>query len=354
MVRSTAALGLWSAALWLAAANPTYPDHAELLYFIDQNGERREVRSEKDWETRRMHILASFQDVAGPLPERDGAPLNMRVMSESTHTGYTRQSITYEALPEDPVPAYLLIPDGGGKRPAALALHPTGTLGKGIPAGLSERPNRGYAHELALRGFVVLAPDYVYMGDPQRDPYELGYASGTMKGIYNHIRGVDLLASLPSVDAGRIGAIGHSLGGHNALFVALFDKRVRAVVTSCGFNAFAKYKNGDLSGWSSKKYMPRIAAVYDKDPARMPLDFTEVLGAIAPRAVFVSAPSRDSNFDVSGVKDCLRSARPVYEKIYSAGDRLVAMHPDCGHDFPPDIRAKAYKFLEERLPSAAD
>ena len=57
--------------------------------------------------------------------------------------------------------------------------------------------------------------------------------------------------------------------------------------------------------------MPRIADVYGKDPSRMPFDFTEILGAIAPRAVFVSAPIGDGNFEVSGVKDCLRAARPV-------------------------------------------
>ena len=67
------------------------------------------------------------------------------------------------------------------------------------------------------------------------------YESGTMKGIWNHIRAVDLLESLPEVDPDRIGVIGHSLGGHNALFVAAFDQRIRAVVSSCGFNAFEDY-----------------------------------------------------------------------------------------------------------------
>jgi cephalosporin-C deacetylase-like acetyl esterase len=44
-----------------------------------------------------------------------------------------------------------------------------------------------------------------------------------MKGIFNHMRAVDLLCSRPEVDPKRIGAIGHSLGGHNAMFVGLFD-----------------------------------------------------------------------------------------------------------------------------------
>jgi hypothetical protein len=83
------------------------------------------------------------------------------------------------------------------------------------------------------------------------------------------------------------------------------------VVTSCGFNAFAKYYGGDLTGWSSDKYMPRIAERYGKDPKRMPFDFTELLGAIAPRPVFINAPTGEDNFEVSGVKDCLAAARPV-------------------------------------------
>ncbi len=345
-----AAAVVWACLVTAVAGDvPHYSDHHDLLYYLDGSGQRRELRTESGWEKRRAHIVSAFESVSGPVPDGRKLPLRLQVLEETREEGYTRQLITYEALEDDPVPAYLFLPDGPGPRPAVLALHPTGELGKGIPAGLGDRPNRSYAHELAQRGWVVLAPDYVYMGDEQRDPYELGYLSGTMKGIYNHLRGVDLLASLPDVDERRIGAIGHSLGGHNSLFVALFDSRVRAVVTSCGFNAFAKYKNGDLTGWSSSKYMPRIATQHDKDPVRMPFDFTEILGALAPRPVFISAPTGDANFEVSGVRDCLRAARPVYERIYGAGDRLVAIHPDCGHDFPPDIRKQAYSFLEEWL-----
>ncbi len=338
----------------LGAEPRRYSDHTDLLYYLEPDGSRKKVQSPADWETRRQHIVANLELVMGPLPREDKPPLDVRVIEESRLDGYTRKKITYQARRGDPVPAYLMIPQVSGRRPAVLALHPTGALGKGIPAGLGKRPNRNYAEELARRGYVVLAPDYVYMGDPQRDPYELGYVSGTMKGIYNHIRGVDLLVSLPQVDPKRIGAIGHSLGGHNSLFVAVFDQRVKAAVTSCGFNAFPKYKEGDLTGWSSDKYMPRIATEYGKDPKNMPFDFPEILGAIAPRAVFISAPLGDDNFEVSGVHDSLTTARPVYEKVFGAGERLVAVHPDCGHDFPPEIRRQAYEFLDRWLDGAPE
>ena len=71
-----------------------------------------------------------------------------------------------------------------------------------------------------------------------------------MKGIWNNMRAVDVLSGLPEVDPGRIGAIGHSLGGHNAIFIALFDERIRAVVSSCGFDDFPHYNGGKIGGWS--------------------------------------------------------------------------------------------------------
>ena len=230
-----------------------------------------------------------------------------------------------------------------------MCLHQTTEIGKGEPAGIGGRANLHYAKELAERGYVTLAPDYPNFGDYKADPYAMGYASATMKGISNHIRAVDFLVSLPEVDPKRIGVIGHSLGGHNSLFLATFEPRVRVVVTSCGFNSFAKYFGGDLTGWSHKGYMPRIASIYEKSPEKMPFDFTEILGAIAPRPVFINAPLKDDNFEVSGVEDCVNAALPVYVRIFHAGDRLVAVHPDCAHDFPPDIREQAYEFLDRWL-----
>ena len=195
---------------------------------------------------------------------------------------------------------------------------------------------------------MALAPDYPRFGDYQVDAYARGYASASMKGIWNHMAAVDLLQSLPQVDPERIGCIGHSLGGHNTLFVAAFDERIKVAVTSCGFTAFPKYYDGDLTGWTHAGYMPRIASVYGKDPARMPFDFPEVLAAIAPRAVFINAPLRDGNFAVAGVRDCVDAARPVYALLHAEG-RLVAQHPDSAHDFPPEVRRAAYAFVDKIL-----
>jgi hypothetical protein len=105
---------------------------------------------------------------------------------------------------------------------------------------------------------------------------------------------------------------------------------------------------GDLVTWSSKYYMPRVAERYGNDPALMPWDFSDVVAALAPRALFVNAPLHDNNFEVSGVRDCVESAMLAYQ-AQGAGDRLVATYPDTGHDFPASVRESAYSFIDAVL-----
>ena len=286
-------------------------------------------------------ILPRLEEVMGPLPKLPKGPPRFSVQSETRDGGLLRRHITYEVEQGDMVPAWLLLPANPErrKRSAVLCLHQTTKIGKDQPAGLGDKPNLHYARELALRGYVALAPDYPNFGEYRLDPYAHGYASATMKGIVNHMRAVSLLSTLPYVDPKKIAVCGHSLGGHNSLFVAAFDRRIRAVITSCGFTSFAKYYGGDLTGWSHKGYMPRIAA---RKPEAMPFDFKDVLAAIAPRPVFVNAPLRDANFDASGVDDAVRD---------SGHPKIRVEHPDCEHDFPPEIRQAAYAWLDYSLTS---
>ena len=335
-------------------ATPFYRDKANLLLYLDGDGKPVPVKSLDDWQKRRAHILANMQLVMGPLPPpANKVPLDLKIEAEEKLTKVIRKKISFAVGKDDRVTGYLLLPRStNDKRPAMLCLHQTTALGSGEPAGVGGLKNLHYALELAERGYVALAPDYPNFGGYKVDAYAKGYQSATMKGIWNHMRAVDVLQSLPEVDGERIGCIGHSLGGHNALFVAAFEPRLKVIVTSCGFNSFFKYYKGNLTGWSHKGYMPRIAGEYGRDPAKMPFDFTEILGALAPRAVFINAPLQDGNFEVSGVKDCVAAATPVY-KLHEAPAKLEAVYPSAGHDFPPDIREKAYAFIDRHLKPGA-
>ena len=252
------------------------------------------LRTRRDWQIARAQTLAGMQLAMGELPKRKSLPVEIVKLASEDTPAFTRTKIKYLAEPGDQVDAYLLVPKHlKHKAPAMLCLHQTIKIGKGEPAGLGGNPNLHYAKELAERGYVCLVPDYPYLGENQFDPYQHGYVSCTMKGIVNHLRAVDVLQSLPTVDKHRIGSIGHSLGGHNTLFVAAFDERIKAMVTSCGFTKASKYYNGNLKGWDGERYMPLIERNYHNDPNQLPFDFPDILVALAPRPLFINAPQKD-------------------------------------------------------------
>ena len=156
-----------------------------------------------------------------PGPEKR-CPLDVKVEEEVDCGSYVRRLITYASEPGSRVPAYLLIPKAvaprGGptaSRPPSACTAPITSSGMGSSSAWAGRPNRGYASELAERGYVTLAPNYPLLAKYQPDLKALGWESGTLKAVWDNIRGLDLLESLPFVKPGGFGAIGHSLGGHN-------------------------------------------------------------------------------------------------------------------------------------------
>jgi dipeptidyl aminopeptidase/acylaminoacyl peptidase len=294
-----------------------------------------------------------MQEVMGPLPGAEKkCPLDVRTEEEIDRPSHVLRRITYAAEPGARVPAYLLIPKrllaGGTRGPAVLCLHPTDhKIGNKVVVGLGGLANRQYAQELADRGYVALAPPYPLLADYQPDLKALGYQSGTMKAIWDNMRGLDVLDSLPFVRKGAYGVIGHSLGGHNSVYTAVFDDRLTVVVSSCGLDSYLDYKGGDIKGWTSERYMPRLLSYQNRLP-EIPFDFHEMVGALAPRPCFISAPLKDDNFKWKSVDEVVAAAGQVY-KLYGKPGNLVVKHPDCPHDFPEEMREFAYALFDRHL-----
>lgn len=327
---------------------PIYKEHQDLTYYIDRFGERRKIASAADWQIRRRHTLSALQQVMGPLPgESFRVPLDVKVLEEKTAGKLIRRKVSFQSDPFDRVTAWLLIPvDAQAKKnPAVLCLHQTFGQGKDEPVGLAGSANLHYAQELAERGYVTLSPDYPSFGEHTYDFKQPEYDSGSMKAVWDNIRAVDLLSSLPEVDAERIGVIGHSLGGHNGLFTAPFDLRLKVVVSSCGFTSFLK---DDMPSWTGPRYMPRIKDLFENDAKKMPFDFTDVIASLAPRPFLAVGATKDNDFDVSGVRDVMQAAAPIYE-LHGQRDHLQAIYPESPHDFPTEARNKAYEFLDRHL-----
>jgi dienelactone hydrolase len=339
---------------------PEYQAHDDLSFFLTGTGERRPVRSTEDWLQRRAHILRHFQRVTGTLPSPlRRVPLNSKVLQEESIGPLTRRKLSFQSDAGSRVHAYLFLPNPSGqapsdqapsgqskRHPAVLCLHQTTAAGKEEPAGIQGADSLKYALKLAERGYVTLAPDYPGFGESAYDfAAGHGYASGTMKAVWDNIRAVDLLETLPEVDAGRIGCIGHSLGGHNAIFTAVFDERLKAVVSSAGFSSM---QIDDLQSWTGPRYMPLISREFNNDPKRLPFDFHELVASIAPRAFFTSSPTRDSDFAAAGVREVVASAQPIYALLGKPAN-LVALYPEADHSFPTEARRHAFEFLDRVL-----
>lgn len=362
---STAFLGLFSLlpADDKAAADgilkPRLPRDKLLVYRGDQNQEVP-AKSVDDWQKRRGEIVRAMQAVMGKLPGAEKrCPLDVQVVEEVEVGSHIRRLITYASEPGSRVPAYLCIPKaalapGAKPVPAVLCLHGTdNVVGHGVVVGIGGKANRQYASELAERGYVTLSPNYPLLAKYQPDTKALGWESGTLKAVWDNIRGLDLLDSLPYVKHGRYGAIGHSLGGHNSVYTAVFDDRIQAVVSSCGLDSYLDYYGGKEDhwlpekGWTQTRYIPKLRD-YRGHLADIPFDFHEMIGALAPRHVLIIAPLKDSNFRHDSVDRIAAAAKEVFQ-LYGKPTHLRVEHPDCEHDFPTEMREMGYKLFDEVL-----
>lgn len=337
---------------------PRRLDAFDILALPPKDGSSSKATSIASWEPRRQAILAGVEQIMGALPGASKrVPLEVAIEEEVDCGSYVRRLVTYTSEPGSRTPAYLCIPKtalAGKKTAGVLCLHPTdNSVGFKVVVGLGGKENRQYASELAERGFVTIAPAYPRLASYQPDIKALGWESGTLKAVWDNIRALDLLDSLPFVISGQYGAIGHSLGGHNSVYTAVHDTRVKVVVSSCGLDSFRDYYGGDASkwvlekGWCQTRYMPRLAA-YQNKLTEIPFDFPELLAVLAPRPVLINAPLKDSNFQWQSVDRVAAAARQVYA-LHGAESKLTVEHPDCEHDFPDAMREKAYALLKREL-----
>lgn len=362
-----ALLAMWPVfAAALQADKPPVTYRRNPALYRDDAGKIRPVESVSDWNRRRADTLERIQKVAGPLPDvaRFPDPELRVLLDEVLEDGVRRQLVEYYAdariaprvkawlLSPTPVSALADDPFERHSRAAILCPHQTNRqTGKNEPAGFSGDTNMYYALELARRGFVTLAPDFTGSGEhPGLSTYSNDYVSATMKGVADHIQALNILAALPAVDPERIGCAGHSLGGFNTMLVSVFEPRIKAVVTSCGYVSWQAYadREGSLYLMAGGNYMPLIQRTYKGNPDLVPFDWHEVVAALAPRPLFVNAPLRDDPFLVEGVCETLEAAKPIYA-LYGATSVIETAHPDCGHGFPPEVREEAYRFLERHL-----
>jgi dienelactone hydrolase len=277
--------------------------------------------------------------------------------------------------PEDRVRAYLLVPahSPGQKLPAILAFHQDGpqyTIGKAEPVGLAGDKNLFYALDLFQRGHVVLCPDRFYHAERRRgvDPaaptdnprdsklYDHRVGQLLLRGrtsigkdVFDAMVATDLLASLPYVDAKRIGGIGHSAGGLAMTHWMACDTRAKAGISSCGFFELVNfYREDAIKRRSASVALPGLATLGRS---------ADYLAMIAPRNILLTRGRWEWGTKGEWREASLRHVAETEDMVAYARSRgsdksLEAIYFDeagGNHDFPPGIREQAYAWLKTRL-----
>lgn len=118
------------------------------------------------------------------------------------------------------------------------------------------------------------------------------------------------------IDEKRVFLSGYSLGGKVALFTAALDDKIAGVSVRC---AFAPLRlSGDRDSSEGIRHYSHIHGLLPKlgfftgQPSRLPVDYDEILAAIAPRPVQVVAPELDRHNPVDRVKQSVEASRRAY------------------------------------------
>ena len=177
-----------------------------------------------------------YDDMIGRIPYALIPPnaRSRRVIDEPTHVGYevVLDVFKSEAPGSEPVIAggILLVPKNlkpGEKRPCVVCQHglegtPMDTITTD-PKSPGYGPYKGFSTQLVQRGFIVYAPQNPYRGKDefrviQRKSNPLGRSLFSYI-IPQHQQTLNWLATLPYIDADRIGFYGLSYGGKTAMRV---------------------------------------------------------------------------------------------------------------------------------------
>ena len=337
----------WLAEVQKAPANPSRERLGKVTpVLMDVNGNAITTRA--GWDSHRKSIRADWLKFLGPMPE-PRPTVKLELLKTEQLESLDRQLVRYEGEPGLFVEGYLLLPtsanSSGKKRAGIVALHQTTNASIDEIAGLSGPDSMQIGLKLAKRGFVVFCPrcflwqNVKDLNDAvakhrERHPNSLGMA----KMLYDAMRGTDVLASLPDVDASRIGAVGHSLGAKEVLYLAAFDERIKAAVASEGGTAFRS------TNWDAPWYLG--PAIRDEN---FPLNHHQLLALIAPRPFMVlGGESGSGAADSDRSWPLLEAAIPAW-KLYGEPTRLGLLNHRQGHSIPEPVFERTAEWLETYL-----
>lgn len=319
-------------------------------------------------------------------PPKAAAAWDMEVLGEEQRDGYKAQKIAFNINAYSRITAYLLIPDGKGPFPTVNALHDHGAhlfIGKekmvrpfftpeeqDAPAkqALCQEilddadawarqlyDNQYVGDYLAKHGYVVFSADAPMWGERgrkegvDRNKYDLIAGNMMMLGrdlsafmTYDDISSTEFLASLPMVDAKRIGCVGCSMGAYRSWMLSALSDRIKAAASICWMittdaqltRRFGRKENGGFANC-----IPGL---------RQYLDYPHIASLACPKPMLFINGTKDKLFPVPGVKDAFAEMHKVW-KSQGADNLLDTELWDIPHSCGLKAQEKMLEFLDKNL-----
>ncbi len=321
-----------------------------------------DITTPAQWAKKRKALKRTIEEYLGVPGVLDAPFEGMRIIEEHKDPEYRRLKVLYEAAAGDPVPAWLLLPPAARRKNGAAVLcrHGTSPEAKDAQIGAGVKPGRDFARQLALRGFITLAPDHFCAGERQPagiKPYETAPFqnrhpdwSAAGKTIHDGRRAVDVLAMMDEVDETRIGTVGHSLGGYGSFFLAAFDERIKAAVSSCGLTSW-QGNHKAAANWAREEWychFPQLRHILQTQ-APLPFDMYEFIALAAPRAFLnISGLSDDMYGNNQTLGDVGLQLHALWE-LLGRNEAFAMFLFGGGHDVPPYSRELIAAWLERWL-----
>ncbi len=313
----------------------------------------------EEWQAAFMEKLVALR---GPVLDR--VEPNVEILETTEEADHTRYLLRFEVNACSKMAAYLLIPHGmqeGEKRPGLLVSHGHGKRGIDDTCGVRDAkgdisnntagddPRRATGLLAVQSGYVVLAP--AWWGWAKRDGHKgmvgnrdkcnVIQMAASMYGLNVlslHIQdaqaALDILSSRPEVDASRLGCAGNSYGGRTAMWISIFDDRIKACVSSGSMNTFRE-RSLKLSSCGIQ-YLHGLLRYGD---------VPELYSLLAPRPLQLQAGSNDALITPADRDLILEKVKHAYG-ARKADEALNYVLHDEGHIL---LWNPAHKFFQKHL-----
>lgn len=327
---------------WVPCARAQVPDVDHRLYEVATTNTRftfPSYRGMEEWRDRQVHLRRQILSAAGLLPLPARTPLAAMVFDRIDRGDYTIEKVLLQTLPGYYLGGNLYRPGHrSGRYPAVLSPH--GHWSRGRIENIRSYSVPALGVNLARQGYVVFAYDMVGYNDTKQTPHSFSgwreqlYAFTPMGlQLWNSMRAVDFLQSLPDVDPERIGATGASGGGTQTFLLAAVDARVRVA-------APVNMISSIMQGGDPCEDAPAL---------RFDTSNPELAATVAPRPMLIVSSTGDwTRLTPQREYPAIRSIYKLFEKP----ELVLNAHFQAPHNYNRASREVVYAFFAKFLSKA--